>query len=162
MKEAFEAKIEHLSQQLQGAQAHALHETKLRQEAKVGIPKPRVFDEELHGLRLAIQGLRKYEEKSKYWKAKVIEKAGYLKIEEEFSLYAQVTVGEWFVKCEEVDKLANYLIHVIPKRIKRFYDDVTYENTPHAIFNFILFCQDMVHVLREELEHLKKVRGVAK
>lgn len=35
MKEAFETRVEHLSHLLQGAQAHVLHETKLRQEAEL-------------------------------------------------------------------------------------------------------------------------------
>lgn len=79
--EAFNARIEHLSQQLQGAQAHALHETQLRQETKMAYRNPHGFYEELREVRLTIQGLRKFMEEAKHWKVEYNEKVEDLKQE---------------------------------------------------------------------------------
>lgn len=133
-----------------------MQETKRRQEVEMTYQNPLGFDDEPRELRLTIQGLRKFEEEDKYWKAKYVEKAEELKAEEAFYLYTQVTANKWFIKCEEVLKLINQLMHVFPKRIKR--TEMRYESTTHVILHFIHFCQDIVYTLREELEYLKKVQ----
>lgn len=89
--------------------------------------------------------------------AKFNEKVEELKVKEAFSFHAQITVGKWFIKCEEVVKLANCLIHILSLRLKGAFEEMTYENTPPTIFNLILLCRYMVKDLREELAHMKKV-----
>lgn len=93
----------------------------------------------------------------KQWEAIFNEKVEELKVKAAFSLHAQITVGKWFIKCEEVVKLANCLIHIFSPRLKDAFEEMTYENTPPTIFHFILLCRYMVKDLIEELADMKKV-----
>lgn len=75
MQETFEAIIEHLSQQLQGAQAHVVRETQRRKEIERIHKNPHGLDEKMHERRLIVQCLRKSREEVKlYLEAKFNEK----------------------------------------------------------------------------------------
>lgn len=96
-----------------------MQETQRRQEVEMAYQNPHGLDEELHELRLTAQRLRKSREEVKlYWEAKFNENVNEFKQEEAFSLHAQVISDKWFVKCEEVVKLANHLIHILHLRLR--------------------------------------------
>lgn len=81
--------------------------------------------------------------------------------EQENTYYACLEVDKWFTKYEQVADLANSLLRTLPLRLRDYFEEMTSEDTPPIIYDFIIFYRQMVKDLREELGYLKEVRSAA-
>lgn len=55
-------------------------------------------------------------------------------------IHAQVVFGTWFQKCEEMVNLANRILRVFPPILRDMYEEMTCDDTPTVVFDFVIFC----------------------
>lgn len=65
----------------------------------------------------------------------------------------------WYVKCVYLVEFANGLKKGLPWMLRDVFDKMNPDNTPSAVFKFIMFCKIMSMELKAELELLKKVHA---
>lgn len=70
----------------------------------------------------------------------------------------RLEAGKWYEKCVEVIKLANDILRTFPLRLDNALENMTYENVPLVVFDFIILCKAMLKNLKVELELLKRFR----
>lgn len=59
----------------------------------------------------------------------------------------------------QVVELSNNLLQDMPRKLRDVFEDMTHENTPPVVFDFIIFCRMMIKELKVELELLKNARA---
>lgn len=62
----------------------------------------------------------------------------------------------WYGKCVYLVEFASGLIRDMPRKLRDAFDEIRLDNTPLAIFEFIMSCKIMLREFKVELKILKK------
>lgn len=98
-------------------------------------------------------------DESRQWEAKVQDLEGLVHQDQDTTRHILQESMLWYRKCIQVIDFSNDLVMDMPLKLRDAFNDMTPNNTPPIVFDFIIFCRITIRDLQAELKPLKKAQA---